>query len=84
MYMEDEKMFELMEKMYSELQDIKKSVVSNTKKIDNIDKVVLNIEQNHGKKLEALFDVYIQNTEKLNSIENELSKHEEVLLRRAK
>lgn len=63
-------MFELLEKMYLELQDIKQSVINNTKKTDNIEKTVLNIEQKHGSKLEALFDGYKQNTEKLNMIEN--------------
>lgn len=42
------------------------------------------MEQNHGKKLEALFYGYKQNAEKLNNIEKEVSKHEEVILRRVK
>ena len=42
------------------------------------------MEQDHGKKLEALFDGYKQNAEQLNNIENEISKHEEVILRRIK
>jgi hypothetical protein len=82
--MENDKMFELLEKMYIELQDIKQSVINNTKKTDNIEKSVLNIEQKHGSKLEALFDGYKQNTEKLNRIENELAKNEEVILKRIK
>lgn len=82
--MENEKLFELMEKMYVELQEIKKNVKSNTEKIDSVDKTVLRIEQNHGKKLEALFDGYKQNAEQLNMIEKEVSKHEEVILRRVR
>jgi len=82
--MENEKLFELMEKMYVELQDIKRDVKINTEKIDNIDKTVLSIEQNHGRKLEALFDGYKQNSEQLNLIGQEVSKHEEVILRRIK
>lgn len=35
-------------------------------------------------KLKALFDGYTQNTEKLTRIEQEVSKHEEVILRRIK
>lgn len=82
--MENEKLFELMEKMYSELQEIKKDVKTNTEKIDSVEKTVLRIEQNHGRKLEALFDGYKQNAEQLNNIEKEVSKHEEVILRRVK
>lgn len=82
--MENEKLFELMEKMYAELQEIKKDVKTNTEKIDSVEKTVLRIEQNHGRKLEALFDGYKQNAEQLNNIEKEVSKHEEVILRRVK
>jgi len=93
--MENEKIFELMEKMYADLKgsqdnmyaemlNIKKDVKSNSEKIDNIEKTVLRIEQDHGKKLEALFDGYIQNAQKIDKIEKEVSKHEEVILRRIK
>jgi uncharacterized protein YoxC len=95
---ENEKLFELMEKMYIELQGIKKNVDGLDKKVDNLDKkvddldrkvddldkTVLHMEQEHGKKLEALFDGYKQNSEQLNRIEKEVSKHEEVILRRIK
>lgn len=96
--MENEKIFELIEKMYIELKEIKNDVknskenvesiendVKNNKEnIEGIEKIVLRIEQNHGNKLEALFDGYKQNTEQLNRIENEVSKHEEIILRRIK
>ena len=106
MLLENEKLFELMEKMYadlkgsqekmytdlkggmdnmySEMQDIKKDVKGNSNKIDNLEKIVLRIEQDHGQKLEALFDGYIQNSQKIDKIEKEVSKHEEVILRRIK
>lgn len=104
--MENDKLFELMEKMYAdlkgsqekmyadlkgsqdrmyaEIQEIKKDVKNNTNKIDSVEKTVLRIEQNHGSKLEALFDGYKQNSEQLVRIEKEVSKHEEVILRRVK
>ena len=44
-------------------------------------KVIL-IEQEHGKKLDALFDGYKQNSDKLDRIEEEVSKHEEIIVRR--
>lgn len=66
------------------MQDIKKELKSNTNEIADIKKVVLNIEQEHGQKLDALFDGYKQNSEQLNRIEDEVAKHEEVILRRVK
>jgi hypothetical protein len=68
----------------AEIQDIKKDVKTNNEKIESVEKTVLRIEQNHGKKLEALFDGYKQNAEQLNNIEKEISKHEEVILRRVR
>jgi len=89
--MENEKLFELMEKMYEEIQEIKKEVRlntnkidDNTEKIDSVAKVVFRIENDHGKKLEALFDGYKQNSEKLIRIEMEVSRQEEVILRKIK
>lgn len=84
MLLENEKLFELMEKMYAEMQDIKKDVKGNSYKIDNLEKIVLRMEQNHGQRLEALFDGYIQNAQKIDKIEREVSKQEEVILRRIK
>lgn len=93
--MENEKIFELMEKMYAdlkggmdnmqaEMKGIKKDVKGNSNKIDNLEKIVLRMEQNHGQKLEALFDGYTQNAQKIDKIEREVSKQEEVILRRIK
>ena len=90
--MENEKLFELMTKMYSEMQEgFKKS----DKRFDNLEGRFDNLESDVKKigakidgeitpKLEALFDGYKQNTEKLTRIENEVSRHEEVILRRVK
>jgi DNA repair ATPase RecN len=89
--MENEKLFNLMEKMYVELQGVRKEVVNNSDKIEIMDKRlqsvengVIKIEQDHGKKLKALFDGYMQNSEQLNRIEKEVSIHEKVILRRTK
>ncbi len=43
---------------------------------------VIIAEQEQGKKLDVLFDGYKQNADKLDRIEKEVSKHEEVILRR--
>lgn len=80
------------------LEYIASQVGALTGKVDRIEKdinelkdgqtrlenTVVGIEQEHGKKLEALVDGYIQNTEQLGRIEKEVSKHEEIILRRVK
>ncbi|MDD4570406.1 MAG: hypothetical protein PHE70_09815 [Tepidanaerobacteraceae bacterium] len=50
--------------------------------IKDIKTTVLKIEQEHGDKLSALFDGYKQNSDKLDRIEKEVSRHEEIILRR--
>ena len=84
----NEQLFEFMTKMYSEMQEGFKGVDS---RIDNLENEVretknkvIAIEQEHGKKLDALFDGHKQNADKLDRIEREVSKHEEIILRRIK
>ena len=84
----NEQLFEFMTKMYDEMQEEFKEV---NLKVDNLGnevketkyKVII-IEQEHGKKLDALFDGYKQNSDKLDRIEEEVSRHEEIILRRIK
>ncbi len=52
--------------------------------IQEIKKTVIHIENDHGDRLKALFDGYVQNSEKLDRIETEVSRHEEVILRKVK
>lgn len=59
-----------MDKMDGEVQEIKKTVI--------------NIENDHGEKLKALFDGYYQHTDILERIEKEVSRQEEVILRKIK
>ena len=42
------------------------------------------IKNEHGHKLGALFDGYKQNSEKLDRIETEVAKHEEIILKRVR
>jgi predicted nuclease with TOPRIM domain len=74
---EADKLFDLMSQMYNDMQDMKTD-------IKDVKERVINIENNHGKKLTALFDGYVQQAEQLNRIEKEVSKHEEIILRRVK
>ncbi len=60
-----------------EMQDLKIEVA-------DIKKRVIHIENDHGAKLDALFDGYKQNDEKLTRIEAEVSKHDEFIMRRIK
>ena len=77
----EDKTFVLLEKVYSELITFKEDT---NRKFDELGKTVTKIEQEHGKKLDILFDGYKQNYEQLNRIEKEVSRHEEVILRRIK
>lgn len=86
------KVFELIEKMYVEMQNGFEKVDERFDKVENElsdvkDKVAqtnITIEHEIKPKLTALFDGYKQNSDKLDRIEKEVSKHEEIILRRIK
>lgn len=97
--MEDDKMFDLMTKMYSEMQKGFKGVNERIdgvdtringleKRIDGlenkVDKTNITIENDIKPKIEALFDGYKQNSDKLDRIEKQVSKHDEFIIRRIK
>jgi Flp pilus assembly protein TadB len=50
----------------------------------SLERTVVKIENEHGNKLSALFDGYIQNSEKLDRIELKVNKHEEFIIKRIK
>ncbi len=82
----DDKLFEFMTKMYSEMQrgfkEVNNRLDNVENRLDNVEKSVVFIENDHGRKLDALFDGYKQNYEKLTTIEEEVTKHDEIILRR--
>ena len=105
----EDKTFQLLEKMYSELTEFRKETTTRFDIVENdinglkedvnglkedvngleedvngLKKDVLRIEQNHGKKLDALFDGYIQNTQQLEKIEKEVSRHEDIIIKKVK
>ncbi len=98
----EEKIFELMTKMYSEMQQGFEDVNNKIEKVDrelqgtknevkdvknevkDVKNTVTRIEHDHGQKLGVLFDGYKQNSDKLDRIETEVSKHEEIILRRVR
>lgn len=79
----DDKTHELMTKIYSEMKQ--QFEVVNKKLDEKADKAdIVRLENNLVPKIEALFDGYKQNTEKLDNIEKEVSKQEEIIMRRVK
>ena len=83
--MGEEKVFELMTQMYAEMQKgfqhLYGRLTGVEERLTIVEKTVVKIEVEHGQKLSALFDGYIQNSEKLDRIETEVAKHEFILKR---
>lgn len=88
-------LFELMTKMYSEMQQIKgeitgiKGEVKNINtRLDKVEKEVVKtnvaIEQDIKPSMSALLDGYKQNTEQITRIEKKLNEHDEIIIRRVK
>lgn len=72
----EDKTFDLLSKMYGELTEFRKEV-NNEFKVTNSDirslkNDILRIEQNHGSKLEILFDGYRQVYDKLETVEKKV------------
>ena len=93
--MDNDKLFELISKMYGEMQEgfrgideqfkgVKDEFKGVKSRLGSIESRVIIIEEDHGKKLDLLFDGYKQNTDKLDRIEKEVSRHDEIILRRVK
>lgn len=98
----NEQLFELITKMYGEMQEGFKDVNGRLDKVEgrldgvegrldgvegelaNIKKTVIHIENDHGKKLQALFDGHTQLNSQLERIENEVTRHEEIIIRKVK
>lgn len=99
MSMNNEKLYEFMTKMHSEMQEGFEKVYADMQegfkkvdkrfdaletRVDRIEKTVFKIEHDHGQKLQALFDCYKQHTDQLERIEKEVAKHDEFILKRIK
>lgn len=79
----DERIFEFMTKMYPEIKQ--QFDVVNKKLDEKSDKTdIIKLENDLVPQIEALFDGYKQNAEKLDHIEKQVSKQEEIILRRIK
>ncbi len=69
-------------KVENRLNNVENRLDNVENRLNNVEKITLSIENKHGEKLQALFDGYIQNSDKLDRIEKEVSKHDEVILRK--
>lgn len=79
----EEKSFELLTKMYSEMSEQFKEI--NRKLDEKADKSdIIRLENELNPKVDALFDGYRQHTDILERIEKEVSKQEEIIMRRVK
>jgi archaellum component FlaC len=70
--------------MQDQINGIQSQSSSMQKDISDLKKAVLRIENDHGNKLNALFDGYKQNSERLFRIEEQVSRQEEFILKRVK
>lgn len=81
----EEKTFELIEKMYNEFGKRFDALENDVKDLkDQSKKTNVIIEHEIVPKITSLFDGYKQNWDMLSRIESEVSKHEEIILRRIK
>lgn len=94
----NKELFELITKMYSEfttkmdtihseMQDMKSNMATKddiAKVESKVDKLSIKVEQDIEPKIQSLFDGYSAHTEQLNRIEDEVARHDEVIIRRVK
>jgi len=66
----EDKTFELLTKMYGEFTEFKDST---NKKLNKLHEDVLRMEQDHGNKLQALFDGHVQQDRILNEHSKQLA-----------
>jgi uncharacterized protein YaaR (DUF327 family) len=67
----EDKTFELLERMYSELLEFKRET---NEKLNDVKGHILRIENDHGQKLNVLLDGYKQNAEGITEINGKLDK----------
>lgn len=83
--MENEKLFDFMSQMYSEMKDGFKQVNERLAKVESeVKKTNITIENDIMPKIDVLFDGHIQNSDKLDRIEKEVNRQDEIILRKIK
>lgn len=73
-----------MERVEDEVGGINIRMGGIDERVRNIEGIAVRIENDHGQKLDALFDGYKQNADRLDRIESEVTRHEDIILRRVK
>jgi septal ring factor EnvC (AmiA/AmiB activator) len=68
----------------TELSSVKTDIAEVKTELSSVKAIVIKIEHDHGQKLGALFDGHAQNSEKLDRIEAEITRHEEIIMRRVR
>ncbi|WP_234123025.1 hypothetical protein [Clostridium hydrogenum] len=89
--MENDKIFELMTKMHTEMhegfKDVKSELKSHSERLDKIEarmtKLDIKLEE-LDKKVDLSIEGHKTNTDQLTRIEKEVSKHDEFILKRVK
>ena len=89
--MENDKLFELMTKMYAEMQegfkDVKSELQSHGERFNKIESKMTKIDiklEELDTKVDLSLEGHKTNTEQLNRIEEEVSKHQDFILKRIK
>ena len=87
----EDKIYDLLTILHNDIKDLKQGQnnLENRfdnleKKVDSIDKTVVRIENENHIQHTALFDGWKQNTQQLERIEKEVTKQEEIIMRRIK
>lgn len=84
----EDKMFELMSKMYSEMKqnfaNVDKRLDSIESDVKSLKKDIIRMENDLKPKVEAALDGYKQHTDVLERIEKEVSRQDEIIMRRIK
>ncbi len=68
-------------KLTKDVDELKANMATK-QEMETVKSIVVRIENDHGQKLAALFDGQKMNSEKLDRIEKEVSRHEEIIMRR--
>ena len=90
-----EKILSLLEKMYIDvnkrllnletgMSEIKTELGSVKTELGSVKAIVIKIEHDHGQRLGALFDGHKLILDRLDRVEAQVSKHEEIIFRRIK
>lgn len=75
---------ELLELIASKVASIDSDLAEIKTELMEVKKTVIKIEHEHGLKLDALFDGYKQHGDQLERIEEEVAKHDELIMKRVK